>query len=143
MRDLIQGCTKKERAERLVKFIFCLCFEKDSQIKSIPICAISAHRLTLRYIYIFISIFLYIFIFIFCRLTVKELLESEFFQIEKVRVELARPINEILEEDLQVIPLRLKGERANHSQDEAIEFDYTIDEDNPELVAGEMVCTLF
>lgn len=88
VRDLIQGCTKKERAERL---------------------------------------------------TVKELLESEFFQIEKVRVELARPINEILEEDLQVIPLRLKGERANHSQDEAIEFDYTIDEDNPELVAGEMV----
>lgn len=76
-------------------------------------------------------------------MTVKELLESEFFQIEKVRVELARPINEILEEDLQVIPLRLKGERANHSQDEAIEFDYTIDEDNPELVAGEMVCTLF
>lgn len=76
-------------------------------------------------------------------MTVKELLESEFFQIEKVRVELARPINEILEEDLQVIPLRLKGERANHSQDEAIEFDYTINEDNPELVAGEMVCTLF
>ena len=74
------------------------------------------------------------------RLTVKELLESEFFRTEKLRVELAKPVIEIIEENLSVIPLRLEGERANHSQDEAIEFDYTINEDEPELVAAEMVC---
>ena len=75
----------------------------------------------------------------FYRLTVRQLLESEFFLAEKLRVELARPFAEILEEKLTTIPLRLKGERANHSQDEAIEFDYTIEEDNPESLASEMV----
>lgn len=75
----------------------------------------------------------------FERLAVKELLENDFFKPEKLRVELAKPINDILDEGLTVIPLRLEGERANHSQDEAIEFDYTINEDEPELVAAEMV----
>jgi len=37
------------------------------------------------------------------------------------------------------LPLRLKGQRTNHSQDEAIEFDYKIDEDDPETLASEMV----
>ena len=78
-------------------------------------------------------------IWLFHRLTVKQLLESEFFLAEKLRVELARPFAEILEEKLTTIPLRLKGERANHSQDEAIEFDYTTEEDNPESLASEMV----
>lgn len=76
---------------------------------------------------------------LFSRLTVKELLESEFFLAEKLRVELAKSVQEILEENLTTIPLRLKGERANHSQDEAIEFDYTLNEDKPEHVASEMV----
>jgi len=73
------------------------------------------------------------------RLSVKELLESEFFLAEKLRVELAKSVQEILEENLTTIPLRLKGERANHSQDEAIEFDYTLNEDKPEHVASEMI----
>ena len=79
------------------------------------------------------------FFFSFLRLTVKELLESEFFRTEKLRVELAKPLADIIEQDLQVIPLRLEGERAKHGQDEAIEFDYTIGEDEPELIAAEMV----
>ena len=54
-------------------------------------------------------------------------------------MELAKPANQILDENLRVIPLRLEGERANHSQDEAIEFDYTINEDDPDAVALEMV----
>ena len=53
-------------------------------------------------------------------------------------MELAKPANQILDENLKVIPLRLEGERANHSQDEAIEFDYTINEDDPDAVALEM-----
>lgn len=33
----------------------------------------------------------------------------------------------------------MEGERAKHGQDEAIEFDYTIGEDEPEIIASEMV----
>ncbi|XP_047122306.1 uncharacterized protein LOC100215316 [Hydra vulgaris] len=74
------------------------------------------------------------------RLTVKELLEHDLFQADHLRVELARPINEILQENLQIIPLRLKGIRGlKHSEDEVIEFDYAINEDEPELVVQEMI----
>ena len=71
------------------------------------------------------------------------MLEYDLFQPDQLRVELARPINEILQENLQVIPLRLKGIRGlKQSEDEAIEFDYAINEDEPELVVQEMVFLL-
>lgn len=73
----------------------------------------------------------------------KELLESEFLQSEKLRAELTKPVSVILEEHLSVLPLRLKGQRTNHSQDEAVEFDYKIDEDDPETLASEMVSSAF
>ena len=58
-------------------------------------------------------------------------------------MELAKHVDEILDQNLKVIPLRLEGERAAHSQDEAIEFDFTISEDDPESVALEMVSTFY
>lgn len=72
-------------------------------------------------------------------MTIKDLLESEFLQREKLRVELTRPVSDILDENLSVLPLRLKGQLSKHSQDEAIEFDYKIDEDDPDTLAAEMV----
>ena len=78
----------------------------------------------------------------FFRLTIKDLLESEFLQSERLRVELTRPAVDIVDENLSVLPLRLKGQLTKHSQDEAIEFDYNIDEDEPETLASEMVRNL-
>lgn len=72
-------------------------------------------------------------------MTIKDLLESEFLQSERLRVELTRPVVDILDENLSVLPLRLKGQLTKHSQDEAIEFDYNIVEDEPETLASEMV----
>ena len=75
-------------------------------------------------------------------MTIKDLLESEFLQSERLRVELTRPAVDIVDENLSVLPLRLKGQLTKHSQDEAIEFDYNIDEDEPETLASEMVRNL-
>ena len=87
-----------------------------------------------------VSLFILFYTFnIFLRLTIKDLLESEFLQSERLRVELTRPVSDIVDENLSVLPLRLKGQLTKHSQDEAIEFDYNIDEDEPETLASEMV----
>merc|ERR1712048_231835 len=56
------------------------------------------------------------------RLTVKEVLDSEFFQQDQFhRVELAKPMQQMINEEVKVIPLRLKvvdNKRVKGNEDE-------------------------
>eukprot|EP00794_Sanderia_malayensis_P006327 gene6327-7052_t len=82
-----------------------------------------------------------------CRSTIKELLEHELFANENrgqdgMKVELAKPVNEI-PEGTQVIPMQLylddRKKRDQHKGDEAIEFEFIAGNDDPEEIAKEMV----
>ena len=81
--------------------------------------------------------------YVLFRLSVKELLETDFFLNMNVRVELVKPLEDNIGDDITVIPFRLKVDdqkrAAKYKQDEAVEFDYTIGEDDPNSVAQEMV----
>ena len=70
----------------------------------------------------------------------KELLQHDFFSEESIKVELVR--DDKMQEN--VIQLRLivvdpKKRKDRHKENEAIQFDYNIQSDQPEEVAQEMV----
>ena len=80
-------------------------------------------------------------------MTVKALLAHDFFLEDTgLLVELIRNEDEI--PDKQVIPLRLrvvdpKKRRDTHKENEAIQFEFALEQDKAEEIAAELVCCFF
>ena len=79
------------------------------------------------------------------RYTVKHLLQHDFFLDDTgIRVELVKE-GDADPDDKGVIQLRLRildPKKRKTKENEAIQFDYNVDKDNPEEVAQEMVCPI-
>ncbi len=85
---------------------------------------------------------------LFSRNTVKELLQKDFFVEEAgIKVELitndeSSDETKIINKDMIQLRLRIldpKKRKSQHKENEAIQFDYNVETDNPEDVAQEMV----
>lgn len=78
------------------------------------------------------------------RFTVKELLQLDFFLEDAgIKVEIVN-IDDLHDHKRTVIQMRLrvidpKKRKTQYKENEAIQFDYNIEKDNPEQVAQEMV----
>lgn len=84
------------------------------------------------------------FLFVLFRYVVKELLQHDFFLEDTgLKVELVNREDELAGKTVIQLRLRVvdpKKRKDKHKENEAIQFDFDLDDDVPEEVAQEMVC---
>ena len=128
MKDIIEGCTKTITEER--------CVFLSWHLQVICTCGNSSCRRCFVYVVREVSAVY--------RYTVKSLLQTGFFMEDSgIKVELVSK-DQMKDHNSDVIQLWLrivdpKKRKHSHKENEAIQFDYNINTDNPDTVALEMV----